>query len=152
MPSEEFRMITLTGLLAPRWNNVLIHRCISDSPGGLPNLLKPRPHHGLVSSEPSGAPASVCFFFFWPHHVACKILVSWPGIEPTPSEVKVESLNHQITREFPKHQYFNSSPGDATCSQDQETDWQKENYKVVECMWQRSKAAHKQALPPGRAS
>ena len=23
-------------------------------------------------------------FFFWPHHVACEILVSPPGIKPTP--------------------------------------------------------------------
>ena len=45
----------------------------------------------------------VCCFssFFWPHCEAYGILVPWPGIEPRPSEVKVWSLNHWITEEFP---------------------------------------------------
>ena len=38
---------------------------------------------------------------FWLHHTACGILVSWPGIEPGPSAVKVWSLNCWISREFP---------------------------------------------------
>ena len=29
------------------------------------------------------------FFFFWPHCMAFRILVPWPGIEPGPSAVKV---------------------------------------------------------------
>ena len=41
------------------------------------------------------------FFIFWPHHAACRILVPWPGIEPTPSAVKVWSPNHWTSREFP---------------------------------------------------
>ena len=41
------------------------------------------------------------FFFFWPHCVACGILVPQPGIEPVPSAVKVLSPNHWTSREFP---------------------------------------------------
>ena len=33
--------------------------------------------------------------------VACGILVSWPGIEPVPSVVKIQSPNHGTTRQFP---------------------------------------------------
>ena len=40
------------------------------------------------------------FFFFWPHCVPCGILVSQPGIEPTPSAVKARSPNHWTAREF----------------------------------------------------
>ena len=41
-------------------------------------------------------------FIFWSCHVACRILVSLPGIEPGPSAVKAWSPNHWTTREFPK--------------------------------------------------
>ena len=41
------------------------------------------------------------FFFFWPHHVSCGILVPWPGIKPTPLAMKAQSLNHWTTGEFP---------------------------------------------------
>ena len=40
------------------------------------------------------------FFFFWPHHVACGMLVTQPGIEPGPLAVKVWSPNHWTAREF----------------------------------------------------
>ena len=33
-------------------------------------------------------------FIFWPHHVACGILVPWPGIEPIPCAVEVQHPNH----------------------------------------------------------
>ena len=36
----------------------------------------------------------------WPHHVACEILVPWPGIKPVPHAVEVQSFNHWTTREF----------------------------------------------------
>ena len=42
------------------------------------------------------------FLIFWPHHVACGILVPWQGIEPTPSAVKMHyrcSLYRWATRE-----------------------------------------------------
>ena len=39
------------------------------------------------------------FFFFG--HVACKILILWPGIEPAYSAVKAQSPNNWTTREFP---------------------------------------------------
>ena len=39
-------------------------------------------------------------FVFWPHHVACEILVPQPDTEPMTSAVKARSPNHW-TREFP---------------------------------------------------
>ena len=41
------------------------------------------------------------FYLFWPHQSVCGIWVPWPGIEPTSSEVEVQSLNHWTTREIP---------------------------------------------------
>ena len=35
------------------------------------------------------------FFFFWPHSMACEILVSHPGIKPTTPTVEACSLNQQ---------------------------------------------------------
>ena len=32
------------------------------------------------------------FFFFWPHYMTCRILVTRPGIEPRPSAVKCRLL------------------------------------------------------------
>ena len=47
----------------------------------------------------------LCLFFFpflfWPHHMACGILVPWPGTEPRSSAMRVQNPNHWITREFP---------------------------------------------------
>ena len=40
-------------------------------------------------------------FIFRPHHAACGILVSWPGIEPRPLAVRARSPNHRTTRESP---------------------------------------------------
>ena len=31
--------------------------------------------------------------WFQPHNVTCRILVPWPGIEPAPSAVKLQSPN-----------------------------------------------------------
>ena len=44
---------------------------------------------------------SLFFFFlsFFAALAACGISVAWPGIEPTPSAVKAQSLNHWITWE-----------------------------------------------------
>jgi len=38
-------------------------------------------------------------FNFWLHHVPFGILVPLPGIEPTPSALEGQSLNHWTTRE-----------------------------------------------------
>ena len=43
------------------------------------------------------------FFFFWPCHAACRILVLWPGIEPVPPAVEVQSLTHWTTRKVLKN-------------------------------------------------
>ena len=40
-------------------------------------------------------------FFFWPHITTCGILVRRPGMEPTPSALGDQSLNHGATREAP---------------------------------------------------
>ena len=40
------------------------------------------PHQYLLLSD----------FFFWLHHLPCKILVLWPGIEPTPQHWKLRVL------------------------------------------------------------
>ena len=41
------------------------------------------------------------FFFFWPCHETCKILVPWPRIKLAPPAVEAQSPNHWITRKFP---------------------------------------------------
>ena len=71
------------------------------------------------ASSPQGSPSSysisqlvplLCFLFvlhffffliFWPHQVACGILVPQPGIEPVPPAVEAQSLNHRTAREVP---------------------------------------------------
>ena len=62
-------------------------------------------------------PATLFFkIYFWPHHAACGILAPCPGIEPAPSALEAQSLNHWTTREvpllslsvvFPSHIAFN---------------------------------------------
>ena len=42
-----------------------------------------------------------CFVLSWLHHVACGILVPWPGIESVPPAVEAWSLNHWTAREVP---------------------------------------------------
>ena len=49
---------------------------------------------------------SLLFFFFWPCHLACGILVPWPGIEPAPLALKVWGPNHWNTREIPPREGF----------------------------------------------
>ena len=49
----------------------------------------------------SKSPSRGLFFFFWPHHTACGILVPQPGIQPFHPEVGAQSLNHWISREVP---------------------------------------------------
>ena len=41
------------------------------------------------------------FFLVGAHHVACGILVPWPGMETGSSAVKAQSPNHWTSREFP---------------------------------------------------
>ena len=43
------------------------------------------------------------FWFFWPHHTACGILIPQPGVEPEPLAVTAWSPNQWTTREFPNH-------------------------------------------------
>ena len=61
------------------------------------------PHPGKrgLAAPPTGstrmAGPLACFFFFWPHHAACRILVSQPGTGPGPLAVKALSPNHWTT-------------------------------------------------------
>ena len=45
--------------------------------------------------------------FFWPHRVACGILVPQPGIELRPLAVRARSPNHWTTRDFPWQTTYN---------------------------------------------
>ena len=47
------------------------------------------------------------FTFFWPHLVACGILVPWLGIEPVPPALGAQNLNHWATREVPQWIWLN---------------------------------------------
>ena len=40
------------------------------------------------------------FVYFWPHHLVCRILIPWPGVEPWPVAVKAWSPDPWTTREF----------------------------------------------------
>ena len=46
------------------------------------------------------------FFFFRLYHLACRILVPGPGIEPVPPAVETWSLKHWTTRAFPILVFF----------------------------------------------
>ena len=39
------------------------------------------------------------FFFFWPHHMTCGILVPGPGFKPVPPALGAQNLNHWTIRE-----------------------------------------------------
>ena len=58
---------------------------------------------GLYRVCQQNAPACLrtSFSFFWPHRMACGILVPGPGIEPMHCAVEARSLNHWTAREFP---------------------------------------------------
>ena len=42
------------------------------------------------------------FFFFWPRHAACRILVPQAGIKPAPPVLEARRLNHWTAREVPR--------------------------------------------------
>ena len=48
--------------------------------------------------------------FFWLYHVACEMLVPWPGIELRPQQWVANSLalspNHWTAKEFPRRSFF----------------------------------------------
>ena len=55
---------------------------------------------------------SQSFFFFWPCHETCKILVLYPGMEPMIPAVEAQSLNHWTTREIPTEEFESSKMTD----------------------------------------
>ena len=48
-------------------------------------------------------------FVCLPHHIACRILVPWSGMNPCPPTVKVQSLNHWTAREVSRGTSLNST-------------------------------------------
>ena len=44
-------------------------------------------------------------YYFWPCHVACRILFPPSGTEPRPLAVRAQSPNHWTAREFPHNIY-----------------------------------------------
>ena len=46
------------------------------------------------------------YVYFWPHYVACGILVPWPGIKPRFMAVKAQNPNHWTAREVPEKSIF----------------------------------------------
>ena len=76
--------------------------------GGLPSMGSGRVGHDWSDLAAAAAAYSelnkfYCFindfFFFW--SMLRGILVPWPGMEPIPSAVTAQTLNHSTTREFP---------------------------------------------------
>ena len=57
---------------------------------------------GLIHSVEELTDLFLCFFFFffWPCHLACGILVPRPGIKPVAPAVEARSPNHWTTTEF----------------------------------------------------
>lgn len=105
MPSEEFRMMTLLRTLGPTMEQCSHPQSTSDSPGGLPNLLKLRPHHWLVSSEPSGAPASVFFFLMAMPCNLQDLSFLTKGLNPCPQQWK-KSLKFSDRQGIPQASVF----------------------------------------------
>ena len=50
------------------------------------------------------------FYFIWLHHVACGILVPWPGIKLMAPSVEAWSLNHWTTGRSPKSLFHRFQP------------------------------------------
>ena len=54
----------------------------------------PGPQHWERGLLTTGPPGKSLFIYFWLYHVACRMLVPQPGIEPRLSAVRVQSPNH----------------------------------------------------------
>ena len=59
------------------------------------NLISARERSAQYAVDSRGGIPSL----FLPHHVACGILVPWPGTEPEPSAERIWSPNHWTTRD-----------------------------------------------------
>ena len=88
--------------------NIRLHRCHKHLSSFNFHMIKTSNHLlNTVSDTVLGA-LKYCmyiyiyiyFFFFWFHHTAWGILVPWPGIEPRPPGVEVQSPNHWIAKQF----------------------------------------------------
>ena len=53
----------------------------------------------IIGDKIKKLPRYFTFFFFWPYHTACGILVPQPEIEPVPLVVEAMSLNNRTARE-----------------------------------------------------
>ena len=59
----------------------------------------------LIPSEGNSIESIGTFKSFWLHHETCGILVTRPGIEPSPLAMKAQSLNYWTAREFEQFIY-----------------------------------------------
>ena len=65
--------------------------------------------HWQMGSLPLAPLGSLCnhhyylnsFFFFWPCHTSCRILVPQPGVKSGATAVRAPTPNHWTTRKFP---------------------------------------------------
>ena len=73
--------------------------------GGLRTTMK-SPHKAMKTQWTKKKKVQIKKNSFWSCQVACRILVPWPGIEPVPPAVEVQSFNHWTTNEVPgKNKY-----------------------------------------------
>ena len=61
------------------------------------------PLSGMAFPTFSLIKSHLVFSFLWLHWAACRILVPWPGTEPTSQVVKARSPNHRTAREVSIH-------------------------------------------------
>ena len=127
-------MICVPQLPAPlwKWNNLFSKRCAWKDPSGMgevrhTHVTTLRVRVRLWKNTSDATPLArfwsrllfllfffnPCFFFiifkiftFGPHYAACRILVPWAGIWPTPPALESWSLNHWTAWEGPSYSWI----------------------------------------------
>ena len=117
-PSRQRRLGTPTGCRSPTGEMVAFGTCLCTTrmgrwEGGVaaqPPAQQPRTSQAQLPDSLALQPletrcccllSSVVAFCFWPHCVACGVLVPQPGIKLGPTAMKAPSPNHQTVREVP---------------------------------------------------
>ena len=67
-----------------------------------PQKKNPKNHNAVITSSKLAVIEIYISIYYRLRCVACRLLVTWPGIKSTPSAVKVPSPNHWTTKEFLK--------------------------------------------------
>ena len=84
---------------------IIQHVCIGHWPDLLPQSTVEDVKMAKMLCFPSECICLLFFPSFWLCHVICRILVPWPGIEPTTLAVKAWIPNHWTARVFPCLQF-----------------------------------------------